>query len=141
MVQTTTEQAFATGPATRTSGRATLSKERYTSQAVMEAEWRGIWTRCWLFAGLLSDIPEAGDYFLYQLGRESIVILRDDDGDVRAHFNVCQHRGNRLLTASRGSVSQLACPYHGWRYGLAGELREVPDAERFCPAVVRAGQL
>ena len=138
MVQKTTEEGFQGGPAPRTDQRATLDKRRYTSREAMDAEWEGIWTRCWLFAGLVSDLPEAGDYFLYEVGRESIVILRGDDGGVHAYFNVCQHRGNRLLTSTPGSIAQLACPYHGWRYDLLGHLQHVPDAERFCPPVSTA---
>ena len=64
MAQTTTEQAFDHGPTTRTAHRARLDKQRYTSGQMMAAEWEGLWTRCWLFAGLVSDIPEAGDFFL-----------------------------------------------------------------------------
>ena len=85
MVQKTTEEVFQGGPAPRTDQRATLDKRRYTSREAMDAEWEGIWTRCWLFAGLVSDLPEAGDYFLYEVGRESIVILRGDDGGVHAY--------------------------------------------------------
>ena len=135
MAQTTTEQAFDHGPTTRTAHRARLDKQRYTSGQMMAAEWEGLWTRCWLFAGLVSDIPEAGDFFLYELGQESIVVLRDEAGEIGAFYNVCQHRGNRLLTSTSGAVVQLACPYHGWRYSLDGQLQQVPDAERFCPEV------
>ena len=135
MAQTTTEQAFDHGPTPRTVHRACLNKQRYTSGQMMAAEWEGLWTRCWLFAGLVSDIPEAGDFFLYEVGQESIVVLRDEEGEIGAYYNVCQHRGNRLLTSTSGAVVQLACPYHGWRYSLDGQLQEVPDAERFCPEV------
>jgi phenylpropionate dioxygenase-like ring-hydroxylating dioxygenase large terminal subunit len=135
MAQTTTEQSFDHGPAPRTGHLSRLDKERYTSSQMMAAEWESVWTRCWLFAGLVSDIPEAGDFFLYEVGRESIVVLRDEEGQIGAFYNVCQHRGNRLLTSTSGAVVQLACPYHGWRYSLDGQLQEVPDAERFCPAV------
>ena len=135
MVQTTTEQSFKSGPAPRTEQRACLDKQRYTSEQMMAAEWESVWSRCWLFAGLASDITEPGDFFLYQLGQESIVVLRDESGGIGAFYNVCQHRGNRLLTSNSGAVTQLACPYHGWRYSLDGQLVEVPDAERFDPRV------
>ena len=115
--------------------RATLNKQNYTSASVLAAEWSSIWTRCWLFAGLVADLPDAGDYFVFEVGRESIVVLRDDETNIRAFYNVCQHRGNRIFTSESGSVGQIACPYHGWRYALDGRLVEVPDAERFCPAV------
>jgi phenylpropionate dioxygenase-like ring-hydroxylating dioxygenase large terminal subunit len=63
------------------------------------------------------------------------VVLRDEQGEIRAFYNVCQHRGNRIFTNESGSVRQVACPYHGWRYALDGALVEVPDEERFCPTV------
>jgi phenylpropionate dioxygenase-like ring-hydroxylating dioxygenase large terminal subunit len=137
-MQQTTEESFPNGQQARTPHRASLDKRPYTAESALAAEWDAIWTRCWLFAGLLCDVPDPGDYFVYNLGRESIVVLRDDSGDVRAFYNVCQHRGNRIFTSESGSVRQVACPYHGWRYGLDGQLQEVPDAERFCPAVEKS---
>ena len=58
---------------------ASLSKDRYISSDFMEMEWNGIWTKSWLFAGLISDIEEIGDFFVYDIGRESIVITRNED--------------------------------------------------------------
>ena len=138
MTQVTTEESFAGGITPRTKARASLDKHRYTDTSVAAAEWDAIWTRCWLFAGLVSDLPDPGDYFVYELARESIVVIRDANGEIGAFYNVCQHRGNRLFTNESGSVRQVACPYHGWRYGLDGELVEVPDADRFCPSVEKS---
>lgn len=133
MPQVTREEPFKDGRPARTAARATLDKRRYTDPAVVSEEWQRIWSRCWLFAGLVSDAVEPGDYFVYELGRESIVVIRGDDGELRAFYNVCQHRGNRIFSNDSGWVGQVACPYHGWRYGLDGRLDEVPDIERFCP--------
>jgi len=135
MTQKTLEESFPGEISARTAQRAPLHKRDYTDPATLAAEWEGIWTRCWLFAGLASDVPDAGDYFVYTLGRESIVVLRDEQGDLRAFYNVCQHRGNRIFTGESGFVKQVVCPYHGWRYALDGSLVEVPDAGRFCPPV------
>ena len=135
MPQITTEQPFPGGVRPRTAHRAVLDTGRYTDPAFMAREWDGIWSRCWLFAGLESDLPDPGDYFIYELGRESVLVLRDEEGQVRAFYNVCQHRGNRIFSNDSGSVRQVACPYHGWRYNLDGKLAEVPDRERFCTAV------
>jgi len=134
MTQITTEELFSDGLAPRTAERAQLDAHRYTSEDFMSAEWEGVWSRCWLFAGLVADVPDDGDYFVYELGRESVVILRDDQ-QLRAFYNVCQHRGNRIFTNQSGFVRQVACPYHGWKYALDGSLMEVPDTERFCPSV------
>ncbi|MFK7730300.1 MAG: SRPBCC family protein [Pseudomonadales bacterium] len=139
MAQTTIEESFSRENKpdilARTPERAQLDKTRYTSSEFLEREWDSVWSRAWLFAGLLSDLAENGDYFVYEVGRESIVVLRDDKEQLRAFYNVCQHRGNRLLTNECGSLKRFTCPYHGWSYELSGELKEVPDAERFCPAI------
>ena len=135
MPQVTVEEPFSSGVPARTPERATLDKRRYIEASAVAAEWEAIWTRCWLFAGLESDLPDVGDYFVYNVGVESIVILRDEESRIRAFYNVCQHRGNRIFTNERGAVQQVACPYHGWRYALDGQLVIVPDEERFCPAV------
>ena len=138
MAQTTLEEPFPDGTPARTPKRASLDKTRYTSETFMAPEWDGVWTRCWLFAGLASDIPEAGDYFVFNIGRESVLVLRDEDATVRAFYNVCQHRGNRLFTSESGCVAQIACPYHGWTYALDGVLTTIPDEAQFRPPVDRS---
>ena len=65
MAQVTTTQDFPDGLTARPSQRAQLHSTRYTSRDFMAREWAGIWTRCWLFAGLVSDLPEPGDFFVY----------------------------------------------------------------------------
>ncbi len=114
-------------------GPATLSAERYTSADFMAREWQAVWTKAWLFAGVEEDVRWPGDYFLFEIGRESIIISRGENGRLAAVHNVCQHRGNRVLLGARGAVNQLVCPYHGWTYGLDGALRHTPDRERFPP--------
>ena len=110
---------------------ASLSKDRYISEDFMQSEWEGIWTKAWLFAGLESDLLETGDFFIYDIGRESIVITRNDENEISAFYNVCQHRGNKIVTLESGSFSKVSCPYHGWTYGLDGTLEHVPDRELF----------
>ena len=110
---------------------ASLSKDRYISEDFMQSEWEGIWTKAWLFAGLESDLLEPGDFFIYDIGRESIVITRNDENKISAFYNVCQHRGNKIVTLESGSFSKVSCPYHGWTYGLDGTLEHVPDRELF----------
>ena len=110
---------------------ASLSKDRYISKDFMQSEWEGIWTKAWLFAGLEIDLLEPGDFFIYDIGRESIVITRNDENEISAFYNVCQHRGNKIVTLESGSFSKVSCPYHGWTYGLDGTLEHVPDRELF----------
>ena len=110
---------------------ASLSKDRYISNEFMELEWEGIWTKTWLFAGVVSDLAEVGDFFVYDIGRESIVITRNEEMKISAFYNVCQHRGNKIVTIESGSFNKVSCPYHGWTYSLNGRLEHVPDRELF----------
>jgi Rieske 2Fe-2S family protein len=84
----------------------------------------------WCFAGHISEIPAPGDYVTTELGRESAIIVRGADGEVRALANVCRHRGSRICTQRAGHAPVLTCPYHAWTYHLDGRLRharEMPD--------------
>ena len=104
-----------------------ITPERYYSKDFMAREWDKIWTRTWQIAGLERELLNKGDYITTTLGHETILCTRGNDGEVRAFFNVCQHRGMQLMAEPSGQVRQLVCPYHGWAYDLAGTLRTVPD--------------
>jgi len=106
---------------------------RYYDPAYMQREWDHMWTRSWLIAGVETDIPEPGDYSQFRLLRESIVIVRQQDGSVKAFYNVCPHRGNQLVLNDRGSVMQFTCSFHSWQYGLDGECTRVTDRETINP--------
>ena len=83
-------------------GHAIIRKERYTSPDFMRLEWERMWTQVWLLGGFESDLREPGDYVCTELGRESVLIVRQPDGGVRAFHNVCMHRGNRLRAIGSG---------------------------------------
>ena len=110
---------------------ANFSKDRYLNPAWMDREWEQIWSRCWLLAGLESDLAQAGDFFVFDLGREEILVTRGTDGTVRAFYNVCQHRGNRLVAAERGRADSFRCAYHAWTYDVDGKLAIVPHQDQF----------
>ena len=114
-----------------------LSKARYVSSEYAAREWTGIWQTQWLLAGLERDISTSGDFFVFEIGREQILVTRDTNHEVRAYFNVCQHRGNRLVTESRGAANQFRCKYHAWTYDLSGALRIVPQEQQFAAGVCR----
>lgn len=119
------------GRIARPDRRAVLSAERYIGAEYMRREWDQMWTRTWLLAGVESDAAEPGDFFVFEIGPESIIVARGGDGALSALYNACQHRGNRFMTRERGSLPAFTCPYHGWKYDLDGALRLVPDADRF----------
>jgi len=113
-----------------------IPKERYTSPDFARREWERMWTRTWQLAGFERDIPEPGDYFTYEIGRESVLVVRQASGAVAARYNVCSHRGNRLREPGLGHAKGFSCAYHGWGFGLDGSLESVHDAASFpqgCP--------
>lgn len=109
---------------------------RYYSREFMEAEGRLLWPRVWLLAGVASDIPEDGDYFVFEIGSEEFILVRQADGTVKAFFNVCPHRGNRVCLNERGSVPRFTCAFHGWQFGCDGKLQRITDEETFDPRLV-----
>ncbi len=99
----------------------------YTSQEVFDLDMRAIFEAHWLFVATEAELPEPGDYVTIDIGRYSVIVVRDDDEGVRAFHNVCRHRGSRLLDDPCGSVGNLVCPYHHWTYGVDGSLRHADN--------------
>jgi phenylpropionate dioxygenase-like ring-hydroxylating dioxygenase large terminal subunit len=117
-----------------------ISKERYLSSEWAEREWHAIWRRCWQAAVPLCDLRNPGDYGVYTVGRESVLVTHTTAGDIKAFYNVCSHRGLRLVHDRCGHGDGFRCPYHSWRYNNAGELTHTPDENSF-PQGVPADQL
>lgn len=105
--------------------------DRYFDPEVMKDEWTHLWSRTWTCAGRVSDIPSPGNFFCYELGHESFIVLRGKDNEIRAFYNVCQHRGRKLVDDDFGNRSQLVCPFHSWTYDLEGRNVRVTDREVF----------
>src|SRR3546814_9649757 len=87
------------------------------------------------------DIPEIGDYFKVDLGRESFIVVRNGPGDhdIAAYYNVCPHRGNRIAHGDSGSVGSdgcFRCDFHGWRFGIDGSTVEIRDEIIFRPEAI-----
>jgi len=94
----------------------------YTAQEIFELDVDAIFAKHWLFSATEAEIPEAGDYVTVDVGPHSVMIVRDDDENIRAFRNVCRHRGSRLLDSPCGSVGNIVCPYHQWTYQVDGNL-------------------
>lgn len=117
-------------------GTEKIPKERYTSPAFAKLERERMWNRTWLLAGFERDIPEPGDYFTYEVGAESILVVRQHGGEILARFNVCMHRGNRLREPGLGHAESFTCLFHAWRYAIDGSLETPLDEPSFpqgCP--------
>lgn len=106
-----------------------ITAERYFSPAWAKAEWRRLWTKTWHLGGMSAEIEVAGDWIRHDIGRESVVMVRQADGGVRAFYNACRHRGNRLALGEIGGGAAITCTYHGWRYAPDGTLIAAQDAD------------
>ncbi|MGF6981919.1 Rieske 2Fe-2S family protein [Paraburkholderia atlantica] len=98
--------------------------ELFGRQDVFETDVEVFFHRLWIVVGVTADVPEPGDVHTVDIGKASIMIVRDDDENVRAFRNVCRHRGSRIIKkAGKASVGMLVCPYHQWTYDLDGSLK------------------
>jgi len=112
---------------------AQIPVSQYSDPAFFEREKDAVWRASWLLVGRLSDIPNAGDYFLFSLRalNTSIIVIRGKDKKPRAFHNACLHHGARLQYDCVGSCKQLRCSFHGWTYDLQGKLIGVPLGKHF----------
>lgn len=108
-----------------------IPKERYVAKEFMELEWQHLWTKVWLVGGLACDVQEPGDYITTDIRGVSIVMVKGDDGKVRAFYNVCKHRGNTLAQTACGHVKTFKCSFHAWEYDRRGKLVRALDGETF----------
>ena len=108
-----------------------IAVKRYIEGDTLDIEWEHIWCTQWLLAGLVSDVREPGEFFVFEIGTEQILIARTAKGDLKAFYNVCQHRGNRLVNERSGRAEDFRCLYHAWTYDLDGQLKGVPGLANF----------
>lgn len=100
-----------------------MPRDFYQTEALYAAELRQVWQAGWLFAGFDIELPKPGDYITFAVDSTPVLVLRGDDGAVRAFHNVCRHRGTQLCRADSGHLRAIVCPYHAWTYARSGELR------------------
>ena len=112
-------------------GQGVVDKDRYLSPDIAAGELDRIFRRSWLYAVPAGDVREPGSWAVFDLGPESILIVRTEDGALAAHHNVCQHRGRRLMDDERGRAAAFRCGYHAWTYRLDGELRTIHEPQLF----------
>ena len=127
----------------------TLPRAQYIEPAAFAREMDRLYIHDWVCVGRNEEVPNPGDYLLLNVAGESVLLVRDRDGSLKAHYNVCRHRGSQLVLGveskpESGSVrtqcsgsfaSGIRCPYHAWTYNLDGTLRTAPyleDGDSFC---------
>lgn len=105
----------------------TLPKEWYLHPAMAELESAAVFRRTWQAVGRRELVASPGHYLTFDVAGEPIVVVRAEDGVLRAFSNVCRHKAARVCTAEHGQASKLRCHYHGWTYDLQGRLRGLPE--------------
>lgn len=109
-----------------------LRSGRYTDSRFALLEYERLWSRVWQFAARLDEVPQAGDYTTYDIGDQSVMVVRVDADTIKAYHNACPHRGT-ALTEGAGSFNEgaIRCPFHGWRWNLQGCIAFVMERHEF----------
>lgn len=111
--------------------RSHVVKESYYDPAWVPREYRKLWPHTWQMACREEELEKAGDYVTYDIGSESVIVVRAATGEIKAFHNVCLHRGRRLAEGS-GNVASFPCRFHGWRWSLDGRNENVTQREDWC---------
>lgn len=104
----------------------TLPAAWYTSRGMFDLERRAIFSRKWLLTSHKLRLPNTGDYLKYEIAGYSFILVKDRKGDINAFHNVCRHRAFPVVTDDGGTARIFSCKYHGWSYGLNGNLAKAP---------------
>ena len=105
----------------------TLPSELYVSEEAFRFDTQVMLKSVWLYACTVAHVKKPGDFFVFELANNSIIIVRGRDNVVRAFYNSCRHRGSRICIEQAGRMPRLTCPYHQWTYGLDGKLLAARD--------------
>jgi phenylpropionate dioxygenase-like ring-hydroxylating dioxygenase large terminal subunit len=113
-------------------GNTRFDGSRFCSTEFMADEWAQLWRRTWNMGPRLEELTSPGDYVVHNLGKESFLFVRGESGELRGYYNVCQHRGKRVVCDHRaGNARFFRCAFHGWSYNTDGTIKGVPDPETF----------
>ena len=118
-----------------------ISRRIYADPEIYALEQERIFRRAWGFLAHESEVPKPGDYVERALAGELVIVIRGNDGKVRALLNSCRHRGMRVIRADRGNASFLRCPYHGWSYSREGQLVQAFAEELYQPEYLEKEKL
>ena len=116
----------------------TLDPAYYTSDAIYQQECFGLFMYTWQFAGHVSQAPNPGDYFTFEIAGQQLFCIRNYDNVLNTFYNVCQHRAHQLVQGQGQGKKTIVCPYHAWSYNLDGNLLRGPNTE-VIPAQAKEG--
>lgn len=114
-----------------------VNRRAFTDPDILKAEQELIFERCWLYVGHESEIPERGSFVKRKVAGRQMIMLRDDEGQVRIFFDTCPHRGNSICPSASGTAQRFTCFYHAWTFSLRGDLIGLPDPEGYSDAFRR----
>ncbi len=110
----------------------TIPASWYVNEGIAELESRSIFGRTWQVVACADQLQQPGRFVTTEIAGEPLVVVRGDDNQLRAFYNVCRHHAAAVVTEEEGTASTLRCPYHGWSYGLDGSLKGAPEFEGVC---------
>jgi Rieske 2Fe-2S family protein len=124
-----TQTAFRRATEVSSAAARSLPQKYFVSPEVFTEEQKKIFSKEWLLVGHQSQIADPGDYIVQLVNGESLIVVRDKSGEIHGFFNVCRHRGSRLIEDDGGNRTAIQCPYHAWTYGLDGRLIGAPHMD------------
>jgi Rieske 2Fe-2S family protein len=107
-----------------------LQREFQTDPGIYQLDLERIWRRGWLFAGHTCQVKRPGDFFVFDVDTDSVIVIRGDDDRLHALHNTCRHRGMKVCQEEAGHVRRLVCPYHQWSYARDGALEACGGMDR-----------
>jgi phenylpropionate dioxygenase-like ring-hydroxylating dioxygenase large terminal subunit len=128
-LQASVAPSFRKTTETFSAGARSLPQRYFVSPEIFAEEQKEIFSRQWVVVGHQSQIAKAGDYFTTEVAGESLIIVRDKHGAIHGFYNVCRHRGSRLIENRNGQSAGIQCPYHAWTYALDGRLIGAPHMD------------
>jgi choline monooxygenase len=110
----------------------TIPAPWYFDTRIAQLERDSVFASNWQMVGRADQVPQPGQFFTIDVNNEPLLVVRSDDGQLRAFYNVCRHHAAAVVAETRGSAKQFRCPYHGWTYGNDGALKGMVEFEGVC---------
>lgn len=118
-----------------------IPADRYTSREFAQLEMERLWLRVWQIACREQDLPGVGDYIEYEIGDQSVLLVRDGPASIKGYRNACLHRGTKLKAGAGCLNGKIRCPYHGWTWAIDGKIQSIPGESEFSPGCVERANL